>query len=133
MAIMPMVAAVATLEPDTAAKIAQEKMLATASPPGRKPTQRATAVNSPLPMAERGLPLAAERANHAERHEQEAGGDQEHGHPERVEHDGRDAAVAKGRQRRLRGDPDHDGEEDDPDDQIHDPEPRARGGAQVGR
>ena len=49
---MPMVADVATLEPETAAKIAQEKMLATASPPGRKPTQRATAVKSPLPMPE---------------------------------------------------------------------------------
>ena len=55
---MPMVAAVATLEPETAAKIAQEKMLATASPPGRKPTQRATAVKSPLPMPEcRRIPL----------------------------------------------------------------------------
>ena len=41
---MPMVAAVATLEPEIAAKIAQEKMLATARPPGRKETQRATAV-----------------------------------------------------------------------------------------
>ena len=30
--------------------------------------------------------LAAERLDHAERHEQEAGGNQEHGHPERVEH-----------------------------------------------
>src|SRR2546425_356947 len=49
---MPMVAAVATLEPETAAKIAQEKTLATASPPGRKPTQRATAVKSPRPMPE---------------------------------------------------------------------------------
>ena len=49
---MPMVAAVATLEPETAAKIAHEKMLATASPPGRKPTQRATAVKRPLPMPE---------------------------------------------------------------------------------
>ena len=55
---MPMVAAVATLEPETAAKIAQEKMLATASPPGRKPTQRATAVKSPLPIPEcRRIPL----------------------------------------------------------------------------
>ena len=52
MAIIPMVAAVATLEPDTAAKMAHEKMLATASPPGRKPTQRATAVKRPLPMPE---------------------------------------------------------------------------------
>src|SRR5205814_4038568 len=49
---MPMVAAVATLEPETAAKIAHEKTLATASPPGRKPTQRATAVKSPRPMPE---------------------------------------------------------------------------------
>ena len=49
---MPMVAAVATLEPDTAAKIAQEKMLATASPPGRKPTQRAIARKRPRPMPE---------------------------------------------------------------------------------
>src|ERR1700730_11245897 len=58
MAIMPMVAAVATLEPETAAKIAHEKMLATASPPGRKPNQRATAVNSPLPRPEwRRTPL----------------------------------------------------------------------------
>src|SRR5881628_3532285 len=52
MAIMPMVAAVATLEPETAAKIAHEKTLATASPPGRNPTQRATAVKSPRPMPE---------------------------------------------------------------------------------
>jgi len=44
MAISPIVAAVATLEPETAAKIAHEKMLATASPPGRNDTQRATAV-----------------------------------------------------------------------------------------
>src|SRR2546430_12887989 len=49
---MPMVAAVATLEPETAAKIAHEKTLATASPPGRNPTQRATAVKSPRPMPE---------------------------------------------------------------------------------
>ena len=33
---MPMVAAVATLEPDTAAKMAQEKMLATASRAGEE-------------------------------------------------------------------------------------------------
>ncbi len=44
MAIMPMVAAVATLEPEMAAKIAQEKIDATARPPGRNDTQRATAV-----------------------------------------------------------------------------------------
>src|SRR5215510_5446147 len=52
MAIMPMVAAVATLEPEIAAKIAHEKMDATASPPGRNDTQRATAVYRPLPMPE---------------------------------------------------------------------------------
>src|SRR2546428_7263854 len=53
-----MVAAVATLEPEMAAKIAHEKMLATASPPGRNNTQRATAVYSPLPMPEcRRMPL----------------------------------------------------------------------------
>ena len=40
---MPMVAAVATLEPETAAKMAQANTLATARPPGRKPTHRATA------------------------------------------------------------------------------------------
>ena len=39
-----MVAVVATLEPETAAKMAHEKTLATARPPGRKDTQRATAV-----------------------------------------------------------------------------------------
>ena len=39
-----MVAAVATLEPEMAAKIAQETMLATARPPGRNDTHRATAV-----------------------------------------------------------------------------------------
>src|SRR5438445_8376541 len=49
---MPMAAAGATLEPETAAKIAHEKTLATASPPGRNPTQRATAVKSPRPMPE---------------------------------------------------------------------------------
>ena len=41
---MPMVAAVATLEPEMAAKMAQEKIDATARPPGRNDTQRATAV-----------------------------------------------------------------------------------------
>ena len=44
MAIIPMVAAVATLEPEIAAKIAHEKTLATARPPGRNATQRATAL-----------------------------------------------------------------------------------------
>ena len=39
-----MVAAVATLEPETAAKMAQAMTLAIASPPGRKATHRATAV-----------------------------------------------------------------------------------------
>jgi hypothetical protein len=43
MAIRPMVAAVATLDPHTAPKIAQAKTLAMASPPGRKETQRVTA------------------------------------------------------------------------------------------
>src|SRR2546422_11315436 len=58
MEISPIVAAVATLEPEIAAKIAHEKMLATASPPGRNDTQRATAVESPLPMPEcRRMPL----------------------------------------------------------------------------
>src|SRR2546427_12565688 len=49
---MQMAAAVATLEQKPAAKIGQEKTLGTASPPGRKPTQRATAVKSPRPMPE---------------------------------------------------------------------------------
>src|SRR2546422_9359861 len=57
MEISPIVAAVATLEPEIAAKIAHEKMLATASPPGRNDTQRATAGEGPLPRPEcRGRP-----------------------------------------------------------------------------
>src|SRR5258708_1390014 len=44
MAIIPIVAGVGTLEPEMAAKIAHEKMLATARPAGRNDTQRATAV-----------------------------------------------------------------------------------------
>jgi hypothetical protein len=39
-----MVAAVATDEPEIAAKIEQERMVATASPPGQCPTQLCTAV-----------------------------------------------------------------------------------------
>ena len=41
---MPMVAAVATLDPEIAAKMAHEKIDATASLPGRNDTHRATAV-----------------------------------------------------------------------------------------
>ena len=44
MAIRPIVAAVATLEPQTAPKMAQAKTLATARPPGRNETHRVTAV-----------------------------------------------------------------------------------------
>src|SRR5438477_5555036 len=73
MAIMPMVAAVATLEPEIAAKIAHEKMLATASPPGRNETHRATAEYRPLPMPEwRRMPLMKMKSGTAMKEKLEA-------------------------------------------------------------
>ena len=53
MATVPMVAAVATDEPEMAAKRAQDRMVATASPPGQWPTQLCTAAKSRAPAPPR--------------------------------------------------------------------------------
>src|SRR2546427_1310 len=55
--------------------------------------------------------LPDQRGEHREGHEGQASGNEEHRRPKWIQHDRRDAAVAIGRERGLRGHPDDDGEE----------------------
>src|SRR5712691_1319024 len=76
--------------------------------------------------AEGGPRLPDQRGEHREGHERQAGGDEKHRRPERIQHDRRDAAVAIGRERGPRGHPDDDAEEGHAEREGDHPQPGPR-------